>query len=116
MSCANSPQAVLTMMSPTIYEAPLRYCDEEYGPVVAGEFLVQLKVGHSLNDHSLAVGTYLETHIRHIYGAIWPDSITYSGFGVDDNLLARIRADPGVEMVDCNIANVVTLEPNVDLD
>ncbi|CAO2654225.1 Nn.00g109580.m01.CDS01 [Neocucurbitaria sp. VM-36] len=110
-SCSNDPQAIFTM-SPTKYEAPLRYCDGEYGEVVPEEFLVLLKVGHSLTDHWLAVGAYMESHINGLMN-IYPDQILYGGTGIDDALLARIRADPGVEAVDCDIANFATPEAEV---
>jgi len=39
-----------------------------------------------------------------IFDALYPDRVVYSARSVDDELVDRIRADPGVEFVELNHA------------
>lgn len=100
-SCINNH--TVHAMSPLPYEAPMVDCSPSEGTVVPQKFLVKLHIGHSLDDHSEAVGTHMETYIHKIFSGIWPERIAYGCTGVDDELLARIRADYGVMEVHCAV-------------
>jgi hypothetical protein len=90
-------------MSQGNYETPLRYRDRDSERCFKhGEFLVYLYPGHSLADHSAAVGTDMATYMRADADTISKEYIVYTCKGVGEYILARIRADPGVEAVDCN--------------
>jgi hypothetical protein len=80
--------------------------------------------GHKLSAHNAAIGFDIEPHIKNIFGfgnGVWdggqvhdgiimkplnePDyppeniSIHYEAMNIDENLLAAIRSDPGVQQV-----------------
>jgi hypothetical protein len=67
--------------------------------------MVKLQPGHSLVDHSAAIGTDIEPHLNWV----WDDmkilgsvSIVYGAKDIDETLLASIRADRGVYRVFCD--------------
>jgi hypothetical protein len=81
------------------YEAPLRRNRRLY--TYPGQFIVTLFPGHSLQAHSKAIGIDITPYIVRTFERNYKDRIVYACKGVDDRLLASIRADLGVEHVDC---------------
>jgi hypothetical protein len=85
-----------------IYQAPLDDCT---GPLVPEEYLVKLRPGHSLVDHSAAMGTDIKPYLDLVYDDLevfGSAFIFYGAKDVDEKLLASIRADRGVNRVFCN--------------
>jgi hypothetical protein len=84
------------------YQAPLDDC---IGTLVPGGYMVKLQPGHSLKDHSAAIGTEIKPHLESMrednkfYGLV---SIFYVARDIDEELLASIRADRGVYRVACD--------------
>ena len=84
------------------YQAPLRGCDDDDHRPIAQSYEVLLHPGHTLEEHKRAIGVaaaYLdilfkfpETHGQGIY---------YRCDRLDDNALAAVRADIGVDKVEC---------------
>jgi hypothetical protein len=85
---------------PAPYEAPLRSLGGKPEDLVPGNYGVFLFPGHSLEQHFKAVKIDLTPHIMYIFDAIYKDRVVYSARNIDDGLLAAIRSDPGVEVVD----------------
>lgn len=85
------------------YEAPLHGCDNSYNDVVPQSYNVFLHQGYSLGDHKQTViGTVdLDTTIEIVFPETARHGLYYSS-ELDDNALAAVRADMGVEMVECN--------------
>jgi hypothetical protein len=85
-----------------------KHADKLYCPVtstddfVPGSFLVKLCPGHSLHQHSTAIGTDIEPYIRSILKKVVEDGILYVGVGIGNNLLDAILGDEGVLLVECN--------------
>jgi hypothetical protein len=81
------------------YEAPLRRSRRCY--IYPGQFIVYLIPGHSLPAHSKTIGIDITPYIIETFDRTYKDRIAYACKGVDDKLLASIRADLGVDHVDC---------------
>jgi len=65
--------------------------------------MVHLLPGHSVEAHSRAINRDLESHIlSKPYKLIWRNGMVYIGYGIDEEFLKDIRADPGVEFVACD--------------
>jgi len=99
-------------VDPDIYRAPLVNGGSS-SEKVAGSYIVYLRPGYSFEQHKTTVSgaVDLEQRVAHV----WPrdlgltaDCVSYCTKDVDDTALAVIRADPGVEMVECD--SVVTLD------
>jgi hypothetical protein len=78
--------------------APLGICRPEY-PHAPGGYIVHLRPGHTLWQHSAAVGRDMQPYVRHIFDSLYPDHIMYTGGGIDEELLDLIRRDKGVQSV-----------------
>jgi hypothetical protein len=80
------------------YQAPLRRCEDPDFRVL-DSYHIYLHPGHSLQQHSEAIGTNIEPYIGVMF--VWyREKIAFSVVGVDDDLLARIRTDPGVDFLE----------------
>jgi hypothetical protein len=87
--------------SESTYEAPLIYGDDPQK--VPEQYYVGLRESHSFEKHIARIGT--QKHVeRRLLNPEIPNELsgTYWGHHVGDELLAVIRADPGVEKVICN--------------
>jgi hypothetical protein len=83
---------------PVTFEAPLCPSSPDWELVIPQEYIVVLALGNTLEQHLDFVGEPLTRHIEW-----WFEQIrTYSAKNVTDELLARIRADPAVELVEFN--------------
>jgi hypothetical protein len=82
------------------YKAPLPDEDPEF-PRARGEFDVYLFPGHSMEEHSRVVGEDMEKYDLHFW-LFDKERIAYWAKGIDENLLERIRADPGVEFLEAS--------------
>jgi soluble P-type ATPase len=71
---------------------------------VPGNYGVFLFPGHSIEQHSAAIKTDITPHIMHIVNKLWADRVVYSVRNIDNDLLAAIRSDPGVEFVELDHA------------
>jgi len=91
------------------YEAPLRYCDDAPGDIVSGSYLVELRPDHSFDQHCVAVGTDVRPYLRKILSA-FQDRVVYTCENVNDELMNTIRADRGVQLVQCDWSPGATLE------
>lgn len=81
--------------TPSVYEAPLLAADDPGR--VQGNFFVILQENH-FDDHIARIGT--QRHVKFRLPQSLHDS--YIAHRVDDGLLAAIRADPGVNLVECS--------------
>ena len=83
------------------YKAPLENCD--LPNAVPDDYVVYLKPGYSLQQHEQTIGSaILDGSVKYVYDDILPNQICYNAkFGTD--AIAAVRADPGVEMVECNL-------------
>jgi hypothetical protein len=86
-------------------KAPMLDCDnlEEGFSVVPGEFFVYLHPGHSFKHHNHVVGTDMTPYVLEFWDKWYPGQVVYTCEGVEDDLLASIRNDPGVDGVECVI-------------
>lgn len=89
-----------TQQQPLQYEAPLGSNRSPPSSGIFGSYGVRCFPGHSLAQHLQIVGADLTPHIRRVFDYPWMDYLYYSSFNIGDDLLAKIRADPGVEAVD----------------
>jgi hypothetical protein len=82
------------------YQAPLH---EPKDPEdrIEEEFAIALIPGHSMEDHSKAVGTNMSTYVHYHY-TFDPERLWFYAKGIDDALLERIRGDEGVEFIERN--------------
>jgi hypothetical protein len=87
-------------------EAPLRHFNDAKRDVIPGEFLVYLNPGHSIANYSAAVGTKMEAYMRADPGIKAEEETVYSCKEINDDLMKRVRSDPGVEEVVCNFKPV----------
>lgn len=92
MTTATQPQ------TPTSYRAPLHNCD--YESLVPNSYVIYLTPGHSLEKHSEAVGKDIKPFVHHVFD-MYTEKVVYVGRPVDGGLLEAIRADEGVELVEC---------------
>lgn len=83
------------------YEAPLHACDNPE-EVVPQKYTVFLHAGYSLEQHKQTVGDAVdfESAIRHIFPETSRHGLYYDGT-LNDSELAAVRADLGVDMVEC---------------
>src|SRR5579871_5661040 len=84
------------------YEAPLIYFDPR-SPISPNSYIVYFRKGHTRVDHEAAIGTSIAPYVRFTFDDLYPDKFVYSCDNVGDELLAAIRADRGVEMVEYNL-------------
>lgn len=98
-----------------IYEAPLIYHENSGGyergvlmpdydemelRIDPGYYDVELHRGISLSIHEATIGTSLRPHTKELWDNYEPDRFSYPWWDVDDELLAAVRADPGVQRVE----------------
>ena len=83
-----------------MYQAPLRHCE---GDIVPNSYAVFLVSSVSLEQHKRAVdrGANLDSAISRVHDDTDPDRIFYHA-ELDNVALAAVRADPGVDFVECN--------------
>jgi hypothetical protein len=80
------------------YQAPLKGCDIPLEEIFPQSYFVHLAPGHSLEQHSTAIIRDIQPHILYILD-FYKEQIVYVGRGIDEELLAAIRTDPGVNVV-----------------
>lgn len=78
--------------------------------VIPGEYIVHFSEGHDLATHEHAVGINA-TQLDHFQWKSWLPG--YRLRTEDDDLLTRIRADPKVELVECNLEVSIPTPVNV---
>ncbi|KAL9105764.1 MAG: hypothetical protein Q9227_009112 [Pyrenula ochraceoflavens] len=81
------------------YLAPLQPCTESRLEPRPGRYMVQLRPGRTLQQHSEAVGMDMAPHVDMVFKFII-DRAYYVGQGVEESLLERIRRDEGVLKVE----------------
>lgn len=94
-SCSNQ-HPIFGQTISSAYEAPLTLADDPGR--LYGEYIVSLEVGYTFEEHFARIGT--QEHVKDRYEVLPYDA--YYSAGVNDDLLAAIRADPGVQEVMCN--------------
>lgn len=87
--------------SSATYQALLR-TNNEHGDVVPGDFIVSLRPGYAVEEHSTVVGTDMRNYIGRSFDKRGGDHIVYSCLDVGDKLWMKIRSEEGVESADCN--------------
>ncbi|KAH7409536.1 hypothetical protein BKA64DRAFT_665189 [Cadophora sp. MPI-SDFR-AT-0126] len=104
-AASSEMQTQPTNLSPqtAFYQAPLRDPGGA-GPIVPGSYGVFLFPGRSIEQHSIEIQTDITPYIMHIFDKLWTDRVVYSAGNIDDELLAKIRKDPGVEFVEMDHA------------
>jgi hypothetical protein len=92
------------------YEAPFeRTKDPEQE--VPGQYVVRLKPGYGLEQHSASTGYDIEKYVSGLIGqAVHPDRVVYLARDVGPEMLAAIRADRGV--ISVSPEYFVNLGPN----
>jgi len=85
--------------SPNTTKAP--YKKIESSPYSDGPrgYFVYLLPGHTLAQHSAAIGRDIQPHISRVLDSIHKDRTVYIGKNIDEELLDLIRMDKGVEYV-----------------
>jgi hypothetical protein len=84
---------------PTLpYEAPLQGCNER---AVSEEYGIKLYSGYSYEDHITAIGDVVGNNLVSINDLFYYNSTMYWVEGIEKQMLATIRADPGVHYVTC---------------
>jgi hypothetical protein len=84
----------------TAHQAPLKLCNiEDKHP---DEYLVYLTPGVSLEEHKERIGNGLLDAIHRVFDNLYLDKVLYNA-QLGAELLDAVRADPGVELVECNI-------------
>src|SRR3954452_18753158 len=81
-------------------KAPLRPPHSNPDNIIPGSYIVFLFPGQSLEQHSGVVKMDLLKYVRHIYEILYPEKVVYHAENVGDALLATIRSDSGVDLVD----------------
>jgi hypothetical protein len=84
------------------YQAPLRDNDEE---TIDGTYIIRLFPGHTFEEHCRIIGKdgkdptdfHVDLDMLHFF----PNAIGYRCDHVSEEVLHKIRADPGVEEVYC---------------
>jgi hypothetical protein len=69
-------------------------------PVVSGQYMIYLSPGHTLAAHSEAVRLNITPYIFSTFDDLYQDKVVYLGSRIGEELLEKIRADPGVELVE----------------
>ena len=85
--------------------APLLNCDVPKESLVPNSYSIMLKSGHSIQQHKQAVGRLvdLDAAIESVVDDSFPGTgITYFATIEDPSLLDSIRADPGVDVAECD--------------
>lgn len=82
------------------YQAPLQGADNPNR--VMGWYVVDLKPGHDIEQHSAVVGTDMNKYIKNVLRSIYPDRDVYHAVDINDDLLDAIRKDTGVQVVYCD--------------
>ncbi|TVY27984.1 hypothetical protein LHYA1_G003487 [Lachnellula hyalina] len=95
---SNSKMSTATQVPSGTYRAPLHNCD--YESLVPNSYVIYLTPGHSLEQHSEAVGKDMKPLVHHVFD-MYTEKVVYVGRPVDGSLLEAIRADEGVELVEC---------------
>ncbi|KAF2177567.1 hypothetical protein K469DRAFT_357538 [Zopfia rhizophila CBS 207.26] len=86
----------------TAPQAPLHFAD--HPARISGWYRVELQPGYLMEQHSIAVGTNMNTYLREILDRRrYPDRIIYTCKDVGDELLDAIRKDPKVQAVTCDL-------------
>jgi len=63
--------------------------------------MIFLAPGHSLQAHSEAIHRNITPHVYTTFDKLYgDDKVVYLGASIDDELLAAIRSDPKVELVE----------------
>ena len=92
------------------YRAPLMLCEiEDKYPDL---YIVILAPGVSVEEHTRRVGNGLQAAINRVSDNLYPDKIVYSA-KLGAHLLDDVRADSGVELVECAIFKRLSKIKNV---
>jgi hypothetical protein len=85
------------------YEAPFHACGEgtPMEAITLNGYKINLFPGHTREQHSADIGKDITPHVHHIYDSI-EENIVYVGWDINKELLGKIRADRGVEAVECD--------------
>jgi hypothetical protein len=84
------------------YKAEL-ICKPPPAEVVPGTFTVFPVPGHTLEQHSTAIKMDITPYIlRDLTKLFKEEQVVYAGQGIGDNLWKMIRADEGVQFVECD--------------
>jgi hypothetical protein len=92
------PDWKFTNSTPSLYQAPLRNHDH---PGRVPGYMIYLRQGYSLTTHDAALAIPVNPSTRKVIDLSLDHRIMYHT-DVDDETLDAIRADPGVEWVECN--------------
>jgi hypothetical protein len=90
------------LLHPFTCEAPLLPANARSEWHIPGKYRVHLVPYHTLRQHFEAIQTdllVLSPHVSYTHYGVHPERIIYGCTKVDDVLLAKIRSDPGVEVV-----------------
>ena len=96
---ASEQKQELAPPSPNIPKAPVNKIDSPRFSCVPGGYFVYLLPGHTLAQHSAAIGRDIQPYIFTVLDYIHKDRTVYAGRGIDEELLDLIRMDKGVEYV-----------------
>ena len=89
----------------TAHQAPLRPCEiEDKRP---HEYVVTLAPGVSLEEHKERVGNGLPDVITRVFDRLHRNNV-FNNAKLGAELLDAVRADPGVELVNCDIIKRTT--------
>ena len=84
------------------YQAPLRGCDDKDHRPIAQSYEVLLLPGHSLEEHKRAICVAAASlDLIFMFPGTHGLGIYYRCDQLDDNALAAVRADVGVDKVEC---------------
>jgi hypothetical protein len=89
----------MPLSSSNTYKAP--FCkieDPRYTPVRRG-YIVNSFPGHTLEQHSTAVGRDMQPHVGRVIPIRSEDRLYYTGYDIDGKLLDLIKIDKGVKSV-----------------
>ncbi len=83
-----------------VHQAPLRHCE---GDIVTGEYSVFLLPGTTFEEHERAVAPSVDlaSMVSRVHDNLEPGRTIYMA-KLNDDALAVIRADSGVDFVECN--------------
>lgn len=98
--------------------APLFNCHTPEEKLVRNNYSIVLKPGHSIEQHKLAVGrgSDIDAATKSIIDVddFMGSQIVYDAMIEDVSLLCSIRADYGVELVECEVQDVIPMGVLVD--
>ncbi|KAF2429101.1 hypothetical protein EJ08DRAFT_306929 [Tothia fuscella] len=89
----------MTLNSSSAYKAPLIKIDDPGEAHVHGAYIVNLFTGHTLDQHSTAVGHDMQPHVGRLFPVHDENRFFYTGHNIDGELLDLIRMDKGVKSV-----------------